>query len=121
MYSPADANECDRIVRAVATRYAPTVVAMGRSKLKILSPFDNLLIQRKRTQALFGFDYLLECYTPAAKRRHGYFALPILWKGKLVARMDCKVERRRKELAIYQLSLEPGTTDLDAFSHAYYL
>ena len=58
---------------------------LARSKLKILSPFDNLVIQRKRIRDFFGFDYLLECYVREPDRKHGYFALPILWDGKLVA------------------------------------
>ena len=80
---------------------------LARSKLKILSPFDNLVIQRKRIKALFGFDYLIECYVPEAKRRYGYFSLPILWDGKLVARMDCRTERNESLLHIYHLALEP--------------
>ncbi|UJB70594.1 YcaQ family DNA glycosylase [Acaryochloris sp. 'Moss Beach'] len=80
---------------------------LARSKLKILSPFDNLVIQRKRIKALFGFDYLIECYVPEAKRRYGYFSLPILWEGKLVARMDCKTERTESLLHIHHLALEP--------------
>ena len=91
---------------------------LGRSKLKILSPFDNLVIQRKRTQALFGFDYLLECYVPEPKRQHGYFSLPILWDGKLVARMDCKADRKKSLLQIHHLSMEPGLTKIEAFSLA---
>lgn len=81
--------------------------SLARSKLKILSPFDNLVIQRKRIKALFGFDYLIECYVPEAKRRYGYFSLPILWDGKLVARMDCRTERAESLLHIYHLALEP--------------
>ena len=88
---------------------------LARSKLKILSPFDNLLIQRKRIQTLFGFDYLLESYLPEAKRQYGYFSLPILWDGKLVARMDCKAERKKSLLHIYHLALEPGLVKTDAF------
>ena len=53
--------------------------SLSRSKVKILSPFDNLLIQRKRTKQLFNFDYLIECYVPAEKRQYGYFCLPLLW------------------------------------------
>jgi len=91
---------------------------LSRSQLKILSPFDNLLIQRKRMKALFNFDYLIECYVPEAKRQYGYFSLPILWDGKLVARMDCKAERKASLLHINHLVLESGFTKTEAFSIA---
>lgn len=91
---------------------------LSRNKLKILSPFDNLLIQRKRMKALFNFDYLIECYVPEAKRQYGYFSSPILWDGKLVARIDCKAERKASLLHIKHLALEPGLTKTDAFSVA---
>ena len=89
---------------------------LSRNKLKILSPFDNLLIQRKRTLELFGFDYLLECYMPASKRKFGYFTLPVLWDGKLVARMDCKADRRKSHMHIHKLVLEPGLAKIEAFA-----
>ena len=89
---------------------------LSRSKLKILSPFDNLLIQRKRTQALFDFDYQLECYLPQNKRKFGYFSLPILWKGDLIARMDCKADRKESVLHILNLVLEPGLRNRDGFA-----
>jgi len=88
---------------------------LARSKLKILSPFDNLVIQRKRMKALFGFDYLIECYVPEKKRRYGYFSLPILWEGKLVARMDCRTERKKSLLHIHHLALEPCVVKSDSF------
>ena len=91
---------------------------LSRNKLKILSPFDNLLIQRKRTLEIFGFDYFLECYVPASKRKYGYFALPVLWDGKLVARMDCKADRKNSHLHIHHLALEPGLEKTDAFAFA---
>lgn len=91
---------------------------LKRSKLKILSPFDNLLIQRRRMQALFGFDYLLECYLPQPKRQYGYFSLPILWDGKLVARMDCKTERKKALLHIQHLALESRPINTEPFSLA---
>jgi len=91
---------------------------LARSKLKILSPFDNLLIQRKRMQFLFGFDYLIECYVPQAKRRYGYFSLPILWNGKLVARMDCKAERNDSLLHLLHLALEPSMDGHEGFLNA---
>lgn len=86
--------------------------SLNRSRLKILSPFDNLVIQRKRMQDL------IECYVPAAKRRYGYFALPILWDGRLVARMDCKVDRKKSLLNILHLSLEPWLKKRDTFLQA---
>ncbi|MDQ2180518.1 winged helix-turn-helix domain-containing protein [Marinifilum sp. D714] len=91
---------------------------LSRSKLKILSPFDNLLIQRKRMQAIFDFDYQIECYVPEAKRKFGYFSLPILWDGKLVARMDCKADRKTSVLHVNHLALETNLKKTDAFSEA---
>lgn len=82
--------------------------ALPRRRLQILSPFDNLLIQRKRVQTLFDFEYRIECYTPAHKRKYGYFSLPILWNGKLVARMDCKAERKTRTLIIRNFVSEPA-------------
>lgn len=91
---------------------------LSKSKAKILSPFDNLLIQRKRTAKLFNYDYLLECYLPAAKRQFGYFSLPILWNGQLVARMDCKADRKAARLDLFNLAIEPSVKKLDEFAYA---
>ena len=93
---------------------------LSRSKAKILSPFDNLVIQRKRMNALFGFDYLIECYVPQPKRQYGYFTLPVLWDGGLVARMDCKVDRRKSLLHINHLALEPSVTKIESLFSALY-
>jgi uncharacterized protein YcaQ len=70
------------------------------NQLKILSPFDNAVIQRKRLIDLFSFDYQLECYVPAPKRKYGYLALPLLYKGVFVGRMDCKAHRAKKVLEV---------------------
>ena len=88
---------------------------LARRRLKILSPFDNLVIQRKRVKALFGFDYQIECYLPQGKRRFGYFSLPILWDGALVARIDCTAERNASLLHIHHLALETGLVKTDEF------
>lgn len=92
---------------------------LARSKLKILSPFDNLVIQRKRLKELFDFDYQIECYVPESKRKHGYFVLPILWGGKLVARMDCKADRKEALLHVHHLALESSIHDIDEFIIAF--
>jgi uncharacterized protein YcaQ len=68
--------------------------------LHILSPFDNLVIQRKRLKALFDFDYLIECYLPAHKRQYGYFCLPVLYGNKFIGRMDAKADRAKNEFKI---------------------
>jgi uncharacterized protein YcaQ len=86
--------------------------SLSRSKVKILSPFDNLLIQRKRTKQLFNFDYLVECYVPVEKRQYGYFCLPLLWGQEFAGRMDAKIDRQTKVMDIHRLYLETDKPDL---------
>ena len=63
--------------------------------------------RRERDLALWNFDYKIECYTPAAKRRYGYFTLPILWRDRLVGRVDAKAERKAGVFRVFSLHLEP--------------
>ena len=84
----------------------------------ILSPFDPLLSDRSRARELFDFDYLIECYTPAAKRKYGYFTLPILHRGKLIGRMDAKAWRKEKRLQVIKLFFEPGVRATDGLAKA---
>lgn len=74
--------------------------------VRILSPFDNSIIQRQRTLALFEFDFLLECYVTEAKRRWGYFCLPVLFGDGFVGRMDCKAHRKSGLFEIKHLHIE---------------
>jgi len=76
------------------------------SAVYLLSPFDNLMTPRNRIQRLFGFDYALECYVPEAKRKYGYFVMPILWNGNLVGRLDPKADTKKKTLFIRNLVFE---------------
>lgn len=85
--------------------------SIAEKQLRILSPFDNLVIQRKRLAQLFNFDYQIECYVPADKRQYGYFSLPLLWGAEFVGRMDCKVERTTQVLHIHNLHIETATDD----------
>lgn len=66
----------------------------------ILSPFDNIVIQRKRLYKLFGYDYLIECYVPAPKRKFGYFCLPVLYGNKFAGKIDAKADRKSGEFRI---------------------
>ncbi len=81
----------------------------------LLSPFDNSIILRDRTQALFDFDYSLECYVPKPKRKYGYFNLPILWRNQLVGRVDPKADRERKILLIQSMHIEKKVDDDGVF------
>jgi uncharacterized protein len=77
----------------------------GRHRTTLLSPFDSLIWDRKRTIRVFGFAHRIEAYTPAPKRVHGYYAMPLLAGGRLVGRVDPKREGRT--LHAKQVSLEP--------------
>jgi len=74
----------------------------------LLSPFDNLIWNRERTEQLWSFLYRLECYTPEPKRIYGYYTLPILHRGKIIGRLDPSFDRRTKFLTVKTLHLEPG-------------
>ena len=88
------------------------------ARTTLLSPFDNLIWNRERALALFNFDYRIECYTPAEKRRYGYYSLPILHKGKLVGRLDPVYKRREKRLILNAVHLEPGVRPSSTLARA---
>lgn len=76
------------------------------TSIHFLSPFDNLIIQRKRLNTLFGFDYTIECYLPAHKRKYGYWCIPVLYKNEFVARFDTKADRATGRYYIKSLFFE---------------
>jgi hypothetical protein len=80
---------------------APEALALAREAsplVHILSPFDPLIIQRKRTHLIFDYDHRFEAYVPKAKRKFGYFALPVLVGEDIVAALDLKTDRQAKKL-----------------------
>jgi len=73
----------------------------------LLSPFDSLLWHRERVRRLFGYDYTIEVYVPAAQRRHGYYSLPILHDGHIIGRLDPKTHRAERRLEVKAVHFEP--------------
>jgi uncharacterized protein YcaQ len=88
-------------------------------RMLILSPFDNSVIQRDRLKALFEYDYQIECYVPEAKRRYGYFSLPLLYRDAFIGRMDCKAHRKVRHFEIKSLLLEQHDFDEDEIIAAF--
>jgi uncharacterized protein YcaQ len=78
------------------------------AELRLLAPFDPVLRDRRRLERLFAFDYRFEAFTPAAKRRYGYYVLPILERDRLVGRLDPRHDRARGALVVEGLWWEPG-------------
>ena len=78
------------------------------SRTTLLSPFDNLITDRDRTHELFDFFYRIEIYTPKEKRKHGFFVLPILDGDRIVGRMDPVMDRKKEELRVNAVYVEPG-------------
>lgn len=112
------------VVRAWSNADAPAVyvdiealeqIPTVDETLKILSPFDNVVIHRDRLTSLFEFDYRIECYVAAPKRVFGYFCLPILYHDKFVGRIDCKAHRADQRFEVLSLHLEDGPLDRDRF------
>jgi hypothetical protein len=77
-------------------------------RIRLLSPFDPILRDRRRCLRLFGFDYRFEAFVPEAQRQHGYYVLPILEGERLVGRLDPKLHRDRGLLEVRGLWWEPG-------------
>lgn len=102
---PADVGEAGEpaVVEGVKGTWRVDPSLLGQpftGRAALLSPFDRLIHDRKRTVELFGFDYQLEMFKPAAKRRWGYFALPILYGERLVGKLDATADRKTGVLRV---------------------
>jgi uncharacterized protein YcaQ len=93
------ADQMELLEEAASSSGEPTLTTL-------LSPFDPLVWDRQRARQLFNFDYTIECYTPALKRRFGYFILPILRGGRIIGRLDPKAHRVQGVFEVKALHLE---------------
>ena len=89
---------------ALAAGLTPAAGRRERNRVTLLSPFDSLIWDRKRTRQMFGFEHSLEAYVPKHKRVHGYFTMPLLAGGRLAGRVD--PAREGTTLVARKLSLE---------------
>ena len=96
----------------------PLLEQPWRPRTVLLSPFDNLIADRRRTAAMFGFDYTIEIYVPAAKRKRGYYAMPILAGDRLAGTVDSRYERAGRRLIVNRVVLEPGEKMTPSISRA---
>jgi uncharacterized protein len=78
-----------------------------KPRTTLLSPFDNLVSDRQRTEQLFGFKFRVEIYVPKHKRQHGYYVMPILHGDRLIGRIDPVMDRTRQRLTINAVYAEP--------------
>ena len=101
-WTELEQSDCPWLVHTAAAR--PRQV----NAQALLTPFDPLLFDRDRLEAIFGMRFRLEFYVPKAKRVHGYYVMPFLLGDQLVARVDLKVERRAGTLVVKAAFLEPG-------------
>ena len=90
------------------------------SRMLILSPFDNSVIQRDRLKTLFRYDYQIECYVPEAKRQYGYFCLPLLYRDEFIGRIDCKAHRKTRHLEIKLLHFDEKSFDKKRSDYKYF-
>jgi uncharacterized protein len=105
---PADVGQVSElaVVEGVKGTWRVDPARLGQpfsGRAALLSPFDRLVHDRKRTLELFGFDYQLEMYKPAVRRRWGYYALPVLYGDRLVGKLDAAADRQAGILRVHAI------------------
>ena len=105
---PVDVGDAGEpaVVEGVKGEWRVDPAALGddfEGRTALLSPFDRLVYDRRRAQELFEFEYTLEMYKPAAKRRWGYFALPVLHEDRLVGKVDAAADRKASVLQVHAI------------------
>ena len=120
---PVDVGETGEpaVVEGVKGEWRVDPGALGEDfegRTALLSPFDRLVYDRRRAQELFDFEYTLEMYKPAAKRRWGYFALPILHDDRLVGKVDATADRKASVLRVHAIHEDVRFTRADGEGRA---
>ena len=95
-------------VLAMDAERAPALERNWKGRTTFLSPFDTLIRDRTRAEALFGMRYRIEIYVPPAKRQYGYFAMPILHNDELIGMIDPRVDREKDAFLVNAVHLQPG-------------
>lgn len=95
-------------VHAEDAERIPAVERRWSGRTTLLSPFDTLIRDRARAEALFGMRYRIEIYVPKEKRQYGYFAMPVLHDDELIARVDPRVDRENDAFVVNAVHLQPG-------------
>jgi len=95
-------------VLAADAERVPALERNWKGRTTFLSPFDTLIRDRARAEALFGMRYRIEIYVPPAKRQYGYFAMPILHNDQLIGMIDPRVDREKDRLVVNAVHLQPG-------------
>jgi hypothetical protein len=88
------------------------------SRTVLLSPFDNLICDRARTELMFGFEFRIEIYVPQAQRKYGYYVLPILHGDRLIGRVDPKMDRTNGQFVVNAVYAEPDAPKTRAAARA---
>jgi hypothetical protein len=97
---PVQVEGAEKVPHWIQADALDTIPAPAQELVHILSPFDPLVIQRKRLRLFFGYDYRFEAYVPKDKRVFGYFVCPVLIGDRIVAGLDLKTDRERGQLLV---------------------
>ena len=104
----AKSSDSDLIRQAISDDDCPT-------RLEFIAPLDNLMWDRRLIKALFGFEYTWEIYTPLAKRKYGYYVLPVLYGLDFIGRIEIICDRKKRSMRVRGLWLESGFIPTDDF------
>ncbi len=108
------------VIRGDGTRWIASQAVLDRdfmARSTLLSPFDNLISDRRRAERLFDFRFALELYRPAGRRRHGYFVMPLLHGDRLIARVDIRRDRHTGAVQLGAIHPEPDVASALAEAH----